>query len=60
MPGIVDAINAFLELVNKSGVPQKIKEAFDKKREDEAKLHQNVQEMKDAPAPTKPGGPNGR
>lgn len=60
MPGVVEAINAFLALVNKSGIPEKIKSTFDKKRADEAKLHDNVAGMKDAPPPKKAGGQDGR
>lgn len=59
MPGVAEAIKAFLDLLNKSGVPEQIKSALEKRREDEKKLHDNVLAMKDAPAPKQPGGTNG-
>lgn len=59
MPGAFEAINAFLVLLNKSGIPEKIKAGIDKRTADEKKLHDNVLAMKDAPAPKQAGGKNG-
>jgi len=58
VPGVTDAILAFLTLLNKSGIPEQYKTAFDKRTEDDKKLHENAMGMKDAPPPNT-GGSNG-
>lgn len=58
MPGAVEAINGFLKALNSSGIPEKLKEEFDRRRNEEDKLRKSVAGMKDAPPPKKDGGPD--
>ena len=58
MPGVTDAILAFLTLLNKSGLPEQYKEAYDKRSVEDKKLHENAMGMKDAPPPNT-GGSHG-
>lgn len=57
MSGTTEAILQFLTLLNSAGIPQKFKEAFDKRTAEDKQLHENVAKMKDAPPPNT-GEPN--
>ena len=59
MPGVTDAIKSLLDFLNNAGLPQRIKQAFDKRTEDDKKLHDNVAAMKDAPPPNRGESGNG-
>jgi hypothetical protein len=58
MPGVTEAIAQFLSLLNKSGLAERFKDAYDKRTADDKKLKDNVAAMKDAPPPNT-GEPNG-
>lgn len=53
MPGVVEAIGAFLGLLRDSGVAEQYKNAYNKRTEEEKRLHDNVGAMKDAPPPNR-------
>lgn len=56
MPGVVEAIAAFLKILNDSGVASQYKNAYDRRTLEEKQLKKNVEAMKDAPPPK--GAPN--
>lgn len=57
MPGAIEAIAAFLGILNDSGVAKQYKAAYDKRTAEDLLLKKNVDAMKDAPPPNK-GAPN--
>lgn len=53
MPGVVEAIAAFLGILKDSGLATQYKNAYDKRTAEEKRLHDNVDAMKDAPPPNR-------
>lgn len=53
MPGAIEAIAAFLGIINDSGIATQYKAAYDKRTLDDQRLKANVDAMKDAPPPNK-------
>ena len=51
MPGVTEAIVAFLKILNDSGLATQYKNAYDRRTLEEQQLKKNVDAMKDAPPP---------